>query len=51
VEPTAEIVFGQHEFVEYEPVIPTLLNMSQVAGQALKAFCEAFPSEDNPVIR
>jgi hypothetical protein len=50
VEPTAEIVFGKHEFVESEAVIPTLISMSQVVGKALKAFCQAFPSEDNPHI-
>jgi hypothetical protein len=47
-EPTVDILFGRHDFVENEPVVPTLANLAQVASEALKAFCEAFPDPRNP---
>jgi hypothetical protein len=48
-EPRVEIIFGAHELVQHNPVVPTLLQLSQAATQALKAFCEAFPSQNNPI--
>lgn len=49
-DPTVDIVFGKHDFVGDEPVIPTLANLAQASLQALHAFCEAFPSPLNPAI-
>jgi hypothetical protein len=41
-DPTVEIVFGQHDIVSGEPVVPTLLNFAQFCSETLKAFREAF---------
>lgn len=47
-EPRVEIIFGGHKLVQNNPVIPTLLQLGQAAAQTIKAFCESFPSNDNP---
>jgi hypothetical protein len=49
-DPTVDIVFGKHELVWNEPVVPTLRNLAQTSLEALHAFCETFPDPRNPVI-
>ncbi len=41
-EPSLEVVFAEHEGIENEPIIPTLVNLSEAASQAVEAFCETF---------
>jgi hypothetical protein len=50
-EPTVDILFGNHDLVKDEPVVPTLRNLAQATLEALHAFCEAFPSPLNPTFR
>lgn len=40
---TVEIVFGQHNIIENEPVIPTLVQFAQLCTEAVHAFDRAFP--------
>jgi len=37
-----EIVFGDHDFIKLEPVVPTLRNISQACDKALKSFTTTF---------
>jgi hypothetical protein len=47
-EPAVEILFGKHDLVEHDSVVPTLVNLSEAAAEALQAFCEVFPDPRNP---
>lgn len=48
-EATFEIIFNEeHTLVARQALIPTLIRLSQASMQAVQAFCDAFPSLDNP---
>jgi hypothetical protein len=36
-EPTVDILFGRHDFVEDEPVIPTLVNLAEATAPSLRS--------------
>jgi hypothetical protein len=40
--PALEIVFGKHDGIENDAVVPTLINLSEATTQAVEAFCEIF---------
>lgn len=48
-DPVIDVVFGPHKLVHRSSVIPKLVTFQKTVVDALKAFCEAFPSDLNPI--
>jgi len=47
-EPTVEVTVEGKHLIGRREVVPLLVEFSQQSAEALKAFCEAFPSPHNP---